>query len=126
VRYEGCTTRYNQEGPHQALDMQVPADRYTRSARLYRGLDDLSYPFADATFSVTHCRICFHGRKINLRHVFAGQNVDVTQVGDHVWLVSFMHYDLGYFDDEGAASSRSRIRSARKCDLCARYKPSPM
>jgi putative transposase len=26
--------------------------------------------------------------------------VGVTQVGDHVWLVTFMHYDLGYFDDE--------------------------
>ena len=44
-------------------------------------------------------RICFHGRKINLSHVFAGQNVGVTQVGDHVRLVTFMHYDLGYFDE---------------------------
>jgi len=50
---------------------------------------------------VTHCgRICFHGRKVNLRHVFAGQNVGVTQVGERIWLVTFMHYDLGYFDDE--------------------------
>jgi len=24
----------------------------------------------------------------------------VTQVGDRIWLVSFMQYDLGYFDDE--------------------------
>jgi len=24
----------------------------------------------------------------------------VKQVGDHVWLVTFMHYDFGYFDDE--------------------------
>jgi hypothetical protein len=33
-------------------------------------------------------------------NVFARQNVGVTQVGDHVWLVTFMHYDLSYFDDE--------------------------
>ena len=45
-------------------------------------------------------RICCHGRKINLSHVFAGQNVGVTQVGERIWLVTFMHYDLGYFDDE--------------------------
>jgi putative transposase len=32
--------------------------------------------------------------------VFAGQNVGVTQVGERMWLVTFMHYDLGYFDDE--------------------------
>ena len=50
---------------------------------------------------MTHCgRICFNGRKVNLSHVFAGQNVGVTQVGERIWLVTFMHYDLGYFDDE--------------------------
>jgi len=32
--------------------------------------------------------------------VFAGQNVGVRQVGARIWLVTFMQYDLGYFDDE--------------------------
>jgi len=32
--------------------------------------------------------------------VFAGPNVGVKQVSDKIWLVSFMHYDLGYFDHE--------------------------
>jgi putative transposase len=101
ARFDAFVARYNDERPHQALGMQVPAALYTRSARVYRGLEDLAYPFHDATFTVTHCgRICFHGRKINLSHVLAGQNVGVTQVGDHIWLVTFMHYDLGYFDDE--------------------------
>jgi putative transposase len=27
-------------------------------------------------------------------------NVGVTQVGEHIWLVTFMRCDLGYFDDE--------------------------
>jgi putative transposase len=45
-------------------------------------------------------RICFQGQKINLSRVFAGQNVGVTQGGECVWLVTFMQYDLGYFDDE--------------------------
>ena len=59
------------------------------------------YPFHDQTITVTHCgRICFKGQKVNLSHVFAGQNVGVTQVGERIWLVTFMHYDLGYFDDE--------------------------
>jgi putative transposase len=101
ARFDAFVTRYNQERPHQALGMKVPADLYARSARVYRGLEDLTYPFHDATFTVTHCgRICFHGRKINLSHVFAGQNVGVTQVGERIWLVTFMQYDLGYFDDE--------------------------
>ena len=67
--------------------MKVPADLYTRSARVYRGMEDVTCPFADATFIVAHCgRICFHGRKINLSHAFAGQNVGVTQVGEDVCL----------------------------------------
>ena len=50
---------------------------------------------------VTRCgRICFRGRKVNLSQVFAGQSVGVTQVGERIWLVTFMRHDLGYFDDE--------------------------
>jgi putative transposase len=101
ARFDTFITQYNQERPHQALGMKVPADVYTRSARVYRGLEDLTYPFHDQTIAVTHCgRICFQGRKVNLSHVFAGQNVGVTQVGERIWLVTFMQYDLGYFDDE--------------------------
>ena len=28
------------------------------------------------------------------------QNVGVTPVGERIWLVTFMRYDLGYFDEE--------------------------
>jgi hypothetical protein len=61
--------------------MKVPADVYVRSPRIYRGLEELTYPFHDWTIRVTHCgRICFKGRKVNLSHALAGQNVGVTQV----------------------------------------------
>jgi putative transposase len=39
-------------------------------------------------------------RKINLSTVFAGQNVGVKQIDNQIWLVSFMDYDLGFFDNE--------------------------
>jgi putative transposase len=101
ARFDTFLEQYNQDRPHQALGMKVPADLYARSPRLYRGLEDLTYPFHDATVTVTRCgRLCLHGRKVNLSHVLAGQNVGVTQVADRIWLVTFMQYDLGYFDDE--------------------------
>jgi putative transposase len=101
ARFDAFVDQYNRDRPHQALGMKVPADVYARSARSYRGLEELTYPFHDGTFTVTQCgRICFKGRKVNLSHVFAGQNVGVTQVGEQIWLVTFMRYDLGYFDDE--------------------------
>jgi hypothetical protein len=33
-------------------------------------------------------------------HVFAGQPVGVREVTEKIWLVTFMHYDLGFFDHE--------------------------
>jgi putative transposase len=103
ARFDTFVDRYNQERPHQALGMQVPSELYAPSARPYRGLEDLTYPFHDWTATVTTCgRICYKQRKINLSLVFAGQNVGVKQVSDRIWLVSFMDYDLGYFDDDTA------------------------
>ena len=51
--------------------------------------------------TVTHCgRICLGKRKINLSLVFAGQKVGIKEVSDKIWLVTFMDYDLGFFDHE--------------------------
>jgi len=101
ARFDTFTHRFNHERPHQALDMQTPASRYRPSARCYQGLDELEYPFHDWTAIITTCgRICWNRRKINVSQVFAGQKVGVKQVSEHIWLVTFMDYDLGYFDDE--------------------------
>ena len=32
--------------------------------------------------------------------LFAGQKVGIKQVSEEIWLVTFMDYDLGYFDHE--------------------------
>ena len=94
ARFDAFVDQYNRARPHQGLGMKVPADVYARASRVDRGLEELTYPFHDATFTVTQCgRICFKGRKVNLSHVFAGQNVGVTQVGERIWLVTFMRYD---------------------------------
>ena len=92
---------YNHERPHQALDMKYPAELYTRSPRPYQGLSELDYPFHDRAITVTRCgRICIGRRKINLSAAFAGQTVGIKEVSEKIWLVSFMHYDLGFFDHE--------------------------
>jgi hypothetical protein len=74
---------------------------YTPSPRVYRPPEDPEYPFHDRTVRITHCgRICIGSRKINLSRAFAGQFVGIREVGDKIWLVSFMEFDLGYFDEE--------------------------
>jgi len=100
-RFDDFINCYNHERPHQALNMCYPSEFYVASARPYRGLGELTYPLHDRTVTVTNCgRVCFGRRKINLSTVFAGQKVGVKQVDERIWLVTFMQYDLGFFDDE--------------------------
>ncbi len=44
---------------------------------------------------------------LSLSQAFAGQKVGVKQVEDKIWVLSFMRYDLGFFDPE-----TTRIESA--------------
>src|SRR5436189_5119193 len=100
-KFDDFLEEFNNERPHQALDMKCPAEVYTPATRPYRGLPELDYPFHDSTIHVTNCgRICLHRKKINLSTVFAGQAVGIKEVEEGIWLVSFMDYDLGYIDLE--------------------------
>jgi transposase InsO family protein len=100
-RFDDFVREFNDERPHEALDMRRPADLYAPSPRLYRGLPELTYPFHDREIIVTACgRLCLHRKKINLSTVLAGQRLGIKEVDEGIWLVSFMHYDLGFFDLE--------------------------
>jgi putative transposase len=111
---------FNDERPHQALGMKYPTELYVSSSRPYKGLSDLEYPFHDRTITVSNCgRICIGRRKINLSIVFAGQNVGIKEVSDKVWLVSFMQYDLGFFDHEtGRITSAENPFGAKVLPMC--------
>ena len=41
-----------------------------------------------------------HKKKINTSAVLADQRLGIREVDDGIWLVSLMHYDLGYIDLE--------------------------
>ena len=101
ARFDTFIREYNDERPHEALGMKVPAEAYSASIRPYNGLPELDYPFHDRDVVVTCCgRICMHRKKINISTVLAGQRLGIKEVDDGIWLVSFMHYDLGYIDLE--------------------------
>jgi len=101
ARFDDFVQEFNLERPHQALAMKCPAELYTPSPRPYQGLPDLAYPFHDRVVLVTACgRLCLHRKKINISTVLAGQRLGIKEVDEGIWLVSFMHYDLGYIDLE--------------------------
>jgi transposase InsO family protein len=100
-RFDAFVHEFNTERPHEALEMKCPAQLYAASPRRYDGLPELSYPFHDRDVLVTACgRLCLHRKRINISTVLAGQKLGIKEVDDGIWLVSFMHYDLGYFDLE--------------------------
>ena len=101
ARFDDFVREFNTERPHEALAMRTPAEAYSASPRPYQGLPELNYPLHDRDVLVTACgRICMHRKRINLSHVLAGQRVGIKEVDDGIWIVSFMHYDLGYIDLE--------------------------
>ena len=101
ARFDAFVSEFNEEQPHEALAMQVPAQLYRCSSRPYAGLPEIDYPFHDRDVLVTNCgRICMHSKKINISTVMAGQRLGLKEVDDGIWLISFMRYDLGYIDLE--------------------------
>ena len=101
ARFDDFISEFNEERPHEALDMRCPAELYTLSGRAYDGLPEVAYPFHDRDVLVTACgRICMHRKKVNISTVMAGQRLGIKEVDEAIWLVSFMHYDLGYIDLE--------------------------
>ena len=100
-RFDDFMRVYNHARPHQGLGGAYPGDIYTPSARVYQPPTEPEYPYHDRTIRVTRCgRLCMGQRKINFSVVFAGQLVGIREVADQVWQVSFLEYDLGYFDQE--------------------------
>ena len=50
---------------------------------------------------MTACgRICMHRKRVNVSTVMAGQKLGIKEVDEGIWIVSFMHYDLGFIDLE--------------------------
>jgi hypothetical protein len=65
--FDRFADEYNNERPHQALEMKRPDDLYQSSARTYQGVQPVYYPFHDKTITITitACgRICVERKKL--------------------------------------------------------------
>lgn len=92
---------FNHERPHAGISNKYPGELYKPSNREFKKLEPLYYPLHDKTITVTQCgRICEGGMKVSLSRAFAGQEVGIKEMEDGIWVVSFLDYDLGYFDDK--------------------------
>ena len=97
--------------------MRYPLRSTQPSPRPYSGLPELDYPFHDLTITVTRCgRICIGPLKDQSQPgVRRSEDRYLSRSSEKIWLVSFMHYDLGFFDHETCRIERApRTPSLRK------------
>jgi len=85
AKFDDFIEEFNNERPHEALDMLCPAEVYSVSPTPYQGLTEPNYPFHDKMVNVTHCgRLCLYQKKINLSTSLAGQAVGIKEVDDGI------------------------------------------
>jgi putative transposase len=59
ARFDKFIEVFNNQRPHEALNMKCPIEIYQPCTRPYTGLPDIDCPFHDKTIVVTRCgRIC--------------------------------------------------------------------
>lgn len=80
---------YNDERPHEALDLQTPSERYQPSPRPYPArVPPVSYPGHFQTRRVhSHGDIKWHGRRLFLSEVLRGEWVGLEEVDDDLWSI---------------------------------------
>ena len=89
--------------------MKTPAAVYAASPRPFAGLPELAYPFHDRdSSSPATAPSASTAARSSSPPSFDGQRLGLREVDIDVWLVSFMHYDLGYIDLEARDPANHR------------------
>ena len=142
---------YNEERPHQGLQLRTPSECYQGSGREYPSrLEEPEYPAVMEVRRVLDGRIRWRRQRVYVGKGLNGERVGLEAVGEGSWRVWFCFYELGLLDERelclrpgtGPAAGHSsgdgvglRLPSGlpesgpipdEKCYLCAWHKVLPM
>jgi transposase InsO family protein len=102
-RFRSFARVYNEERPHEALGMAVPASAYAPSARTWNGR--LASPEYEAGIEVRRVRtngdIKWNGGRVWVSSVLVGEPIGLEEVADSLWRVSYGPLELGTLDAKG-------------------------
>ena len=104
---------YNEERPHEALGLDVPASRYSASQISFS--DRLAPPEYDAADIIRRVRhdgyLSFKGRKVKLSEAFARCDVAFRPTTtDGVWNAFFMRFNVAKIDLRGEQAYSETVR----------------
>ena len=99
-RFTRFCREYNYERPHEALDNDVPAARYTPSSRpLPPRLPPLEYPGHVEVRRVSCIgQVSWHGADVFLSLALVGQDVAFEEVDDGLWTIRLATVTIGRYD----------------------------
>ncbi|KKL51661.1 hypothetical protein LCGC14_2293250 [marine sediment metagenome] len=91
---------YNNQRPHEALEMHTPSEHYHSSIRLYPSrLPEISYPdHMRVTRVQMHGDVVLKDRRIFVAQSLQGEYVGVEQIDDDMSLLWYCDYLLGQID----------------------------
>jgi transposase InsO family protein len=101
LRFDDWRSIYNQERPHEALGLEVPAKRYHPSGRAYqRQPAEWDYgPGAQVRKVCDPGKVWFHGQAYRVSKAFIGERVGLRPLqADGQWAVYFRHCCIQLLD----------------------------
>jgi hypothetical protein len=129
LRFDRFRREYNDERPHESLDQETPASRYSPSARVFpSSLPQTVYPAHFEVRVVSQCgAINFRARRFQLSTALTNQEIGLEEIDDDLWAVSFgplvlgtLHYPSSTFiDDVRWKSEDSPPKEDRKAEPAA-------
>ncbi len=102
--FETWRREFNEERPHQALEMKVPSDIYQASERIWTGTpEQIEYPAMATRRVLKTGHISHEGHRIFLSSALAGWDVGLSHRGEGRFEVYFSQLLLGTLETDTAA-----------------------
>lgn len=100
--FDAFQREYNEERPHEALNMLTPAEVYRPSPREYpKRLSKPEYDSKAVVRTVGNCgRIRWNGERVFISKALGDQPIRLEPVNDGLWKLWFSSYPLGLLDEE--------------------------
>lgn len=111
-RFDPWREMYNQERPHEALDLEVPASRYHTSSREFpEQLSPFEYSDRFETRRVNRVgQFRFRGCEYKASEAFGAERLGLSPTGERgVWDVYYCHFRIGQLDEETGGGPLRRV-----------------
>lgn len=102
---------YNEIRPHEAIDLDVPASRYTPSPRIFpENIPEASYPSEAFVRKVSqHGYFSFHNQAYFLSESFWGEEVALWQTAEDTFSILFFGFSIATFSPHDVHSIHRSI-----------------